>query len=288
MHINLHDAAFNVLNRLPSLIFFSARRERLSWGQCWRLYRQIMANMESVPLKKRTDTLAIMGSGPSINELTQEDIAFLNEVDVLAFNLWAYHDLVPQFYIYEAASDPKIHDTFFDLMDKRQTDYRDVVFLAKCVPWFLRKGNLAEEFNRFPPSLISRIRLLRMKRLKYYNCTDFDPSVFRGRRPIHPQIQSRGTVTIALSLAYAMSYEQVILYGIDMSAGGHFWENRKETTHDLHSLAQLLPDGALGLIDVIRLYRENLFVPHNKELFIASKSSHLYPHLPLWNSSKRQ
>lgn len=277
----IKDAGFNLLDRLPALPFFLLKRRSISIGDALAVYRQVMANMNSVTIKKKTDTLAVMGSGPSINELTSRDMDFLQAVDGFALNRWAYHELVPDFYMLEGASSDTTQKELLRLLRRREQEYRDVVFLAKYVPWFLRRGSLAEEFAQLPKGLVARLRLLSIRRVRYGSLEEFDETPYQFLDPTGPLPQARGSVYVILSWAFSMGYEVVILYGVDLSSDGYFWEGRSDSSAGLHATAQARKD-ELSMLDLIPLMRQHLYVPNGRELFIASKTSELFPQVPLW------
>lgn len=281
---SLKDEVFNAFNLLPKLPFFLLKRREFGLRQAMFVYRRIMRNAGTVRLLKKTDTLAIMGSGPSINELSDADLEFLRTVDVFGFNFWAYHDLTPDFYMYEGAASPSRHQEFVRLMWQRRQQYAHVVFLFKYVPWFLRRRSLAEDFVDFPISVQSRIRLLPIERVRYPDQHSFQPGLYTDRAPtgIHPQ--TRGSLATILSMAFAMDYTQVILYGVDLSTG-YFWRDEESPRGQLHETAQERK-GDLAMLDFVPLLREKLYLPNGRDMFVASKTSRLFPRIPLWDSQR--
>ena len=50
---------------------------------------------------KRSDTLFVLGSGPSINRIPQERWRAIAAHDSVGFNFWPYHPFVPTFYLWK-------------------------------------------------------------------------------------------------------------------------------------------------------------------------------------------
>jgi hypothetical protein len=138
---------------------------------------------------------------------------------------------------------------------------------------------LAEEIAKFPALLLGRIRLLAMRRVRFRDAKDLDIGLYLNRNPMGLSLQARATLDLIIGLAFSMNYDVVILYGIDLSSG-YFWE-AQEVPNGLHATARKRNDH-LGMLDLVPLLRENLFLPYGKDIFVASKSSNLFPRVPLW------
>src|SRR5262249_36622754 len=52
---------------------------------------------------RRSETLFILGSGPSINQISEERWRFIASHDSVGVNMWLYHRFVPTFYVVESA-----------------------------------------------------------------------------------------------------------------------------------------------------------------------------------------
>jgi hypothetical protein len=56
---------------------------------------------EDFKYKKTSDTLYILGSGPSINHLSSKCFSLIKEADSIGFNFWFAHEFVPSFYCFQ-------------------------------------------------------------------------------------------------------------------------------------------------------------------------------------------
>ena len=86
--------------------------------------------------RKKTDTLFILGSGASINELTQEQWGFIKQHDSVGFNNWVVHKFVPDFYMFEAVADNEEASKveikhFFHNLNIRSEEYKDITIIYK-------------------------------------------------------------------------------------------------------------------------------------------------------------
>src|SRR4051812_5714569 len=93
--------------RLPYPIFL--RLFLLKWSLVERRrHRQEqkasrIESLESIDLARyrRSDTLFILGSGPSINRISAERWQAIAQHDTVGFNFWLCHSYLPTFYFYE-------------------------------------------------------------------------------------------------------------------------------------------------------------------------------------------
>jgi len=96
---------------------------------------------------KNSDTVFLLGSGPSINAIPKEKWSAIAKHDSMACNFWLFHKFVPTFYFYEAIGcrDGKCLEVFRRIAEKRAQDYAHSI---KVVTGLLE---LAPEFDLFRP-----------------------------------------------------------------------------------------------------------------------------------------
>lgn len=283
----IKDCLFNLLlNRMMPSLCFVLKRRHMTFLQALQIYKDIQNNQPD-QVKKRSNTLAVMGSGPSINELTEVDLEFLQHVDTFGFNYWAYHDLVPDFYMVELPASEERFQELLNLLWQREEQYRDTIFFFKYANAFIRRHSFAEDFVRLPPSIQKRTRLWREKRLRYSSINQFNPNNylrnFNGDFTL-PQPQAKGSAVAILNMALTMGYENVILYGIDLTSG-YFWENEAPPDNNYHRTG-ITTQLEIGYQVLIPLLREQVFLPQGCEIFVASKSSRLFPNVPVWKNQR--
>ena len=71
--------------------------------------------------RKTSDTLFVLGSGPSINDLTADDWATIGTHNSVGFNWWMVHDFVPSFYLFQFLQTGKRTYRIYGLIEKRNT-----------------------------------------------------------------------------------------------------------------------------------------------------------------------
>src|SRR5438105_10010101 len=82
---------------------------------------------------KRSNTLFVLGSGASVNEISPERWKVIARHDSVGFNFWLVHPFVPTYYFLEVirrADSPEAFDPFVTIANERAADYRDVPKIA--------------------------------------------------------------------------------------------------------------------------------------------------------------
>ena len=181
---------------------------------------------------KKSDTVFILGSGPSINEIDDNGWKHINKHDSWGFNFWFLHEFVPTHYITQSTPVSELDRLMADLYLSRAKEYRE----KKC-EFFVRGDNV--NYFRFHKSKIAQAlseKKMKLKTLcehfiigdciikpdklinKMYNLGCF------GTKENKNIPKYRSTVCFMISLALMAGYKKIILCGIDMSGNGHFYD----------------------------------------------------------------
>src|ERR1039458_7387443 len=80
---------------------------------------------------KTSDTVFVLGSGASINEILDRRWEVIGRHDTIALNFWPVHPFVPRIYLFENVDRAEGYETMFDVLQqllcRRAVDYRNVV-----------------------------------------------------------------------------------------------------------------------------------------------------------------
>lgn len=234
-------------------------------------YREKRINPKKM---KDSNTVAIMGNGPSINEIDQKDISFLEKCDVIAMNKWAHNDeIIPDIYIYEGNHNPRRDDKDIELINNRSSEYSDTLFIIKSFPWFYRRGSLSGVISRLEVS-----RIFMVPRWKYHleDAGSIDPEVYTDLTFCEPLPQIRGTLDMCLCIAYIMDYKRIVLYGVDLSEG-YFWTHESVPSSATHGTERVTNNNPVKMSNVVQEMNKKLFQPQGVGIFIRSTQSNLYP-----------
>ena len=273
-----------------------ARQSALAREISGRTGLPLLKTLDLRPLKS-SDTVFVLGSGGSINEIRDERWKVIGRHDSIAMNFWPAHAFVPRIYLFENV--PRIpgcelvFDALQELMRLRAEDYRNTVKIVSElqpldsrqlileIPHIFRRnlyvGYSAGVVARTERELIAGLRYLRQKRV-------FSPS---DRIPWHFRYQS--SVTAAISLAVRMNYRRIVLCGIDLGSAEYFYQHRQKypevcnwefTPRDQPHLMARRYAWGLPTQDAIYHFKQEILDPAGIELFAENRSSTLFPKIP--------
>lgn len=265
------------------------------------MYRQnvqstvVMGQMlnDAIIENKTSDTLFILGSGPSINELDEGFFEHVSQHDSIGFNYWFLHPFVPRFYLYQPdrAGGP-MTSMFYD----RHPDY-------KHVPFILRGSGIAEGLldlnshelaplkemecyflNEYP--IHSKCSLDVLKLIEYVHLLGMME---------HGKISKfvpkwRGSLGLLISFAYQMGYKTIVLCGVDMQDNSHFYDSDGyKAAQDKYKLPKsdivAMTDrnhSANTVPDYIYALRDWMGQQAGVKIYLAHPQSVLHPELQLY------
>lgn len=257
---------------------------------------------------KKSNTLCVLASGKSINEITDTQWDFINQSDSLSLNNTILHKFVPTYLFYETDTDDEIHRDLsllkFENLVQRADDFRDVpiIWHYQEKRYFdiekLRKHNLLK--NSFFQTSFS---------LPGDTPEDFKNSLrFVSDKGVYKEINiglyRRGSLARILHFALAMGYEEVVFFGADLVNADYFFDsytkedlpegcrlpnmkdysyNSKEGVKTQHALHMTVDKSVhpVTMFDVIEAMNNTWLKPSGILLQIASNSSALKSILPL-------
>lgn len=244
---------------------------------------------------KNGDTVFILGSGPSINEITDSRWECIVNADTIGFNWWPLHRVVPKVYVFESLENySELFPYFMSMFEKRAHDYANAVKIVNNVEDADFRGQLLyaapQEFKQnmyvgFGVPVVARtvaelrrgFRFMRMR------------GGFIPGRSLNWLFKYGGSVTAIISLAVRMGYKRVVLCGIDLGPQAYFYQDpslypasahwefapRNEPHLTTRRLEYLVPAQ-----EVIWTMNEEVLQPMGIELLVENKSSTLYPRIP--------
>src|SRR5579862_250954 len=185
----------------------------------------------NLPALKRSDTLFILASGSSINQISPSRWKVIAQHDTIGFNYWPIHSFVPTMYFLEAIATNHPHDmfpAFCRIAKQRAKDYNNVVKVVTE----LRRALPAKRFagseelpgpwytlHTFPVAASTEaefaygLRYLRTKGL-------FDPA-----DRFNLVFKQASTLSSLISLAIRMQYRTIVLCGVDLNHSEYFYQD---------------------------------------------------------------
>jgi hypothetical protein len=234
--------------------------------------------------RRRSDTLFVIGSGPSIRELTPGQWAHVGRHDSFGVNFSFLLDFVPTYHVMEDGKRPWHRALTRQVLAPRR---------GKLAPsiWFISNRHTRRLIHpRYTPELFpepARVcefvmppRLL-LGRDRPFTAADFAES-----------LRYRGTMSLVLHLGRALGYRRFVLLGVDLHTPRHFFEGLPEMRPYLENVSddQLddrrpfplmeVKDGLFRPLDEFLYALNELdFRPHGRELLVGHPGSVLRPRL---------
>lgn len=221
-------------------ILFESGRQTINAA---RLNKRGFAEGFPSHIDRTSDTLYIMGSGPSINGLTERQLSQIQTNDSMAFNYFIVHDLVPTFYVLQ----PPILDCWnvdtlgrhqMGLILKRKSHALSSTkvilkggFLSKYsgargkyLEW-LKDGLKSSEPFMITPRINVAFRT-RNALLSFLNSAKKSALIGFDTGFKTPVLQINSTLNFCLTLSAQFGYRKVVLCGFDSENPGHFYDRR--------------------------------------------------------------
>lgn len=182
-------------------------------------------------LRPESTKLYILGSGPSINSLSDDAWSEIREHDSWGFNRWWNHDFVPTGYVAQASGVEDIDREMADTFLKRSDDYADckiVVRGDKVNDLSFHKSpiGLAIQQELSTVQVISELYFQSWCSARATRLVDqLYSQGFLGPEPNPLPVPKMGaTIPLLLAMAIRLRYRQIVLCGVDMNDRTHFFD----------------------------------------------------------------
>lgn len=262
-------------------------------------YNRLKRNKtSSAPIKNRT--LFLLGSGPTINDLSKSNWLDISHNTSWGFNFWIVHDFVPDAMFLQT---PYKHEQWDNLLAHllaiKSEVYKESIFFVRGDAVNKRKFNqtavggvmsklsfkkefLAEAFipsdcKVHPEALIDA----------------FDKEGFFEPNSTLPIPKFGSTISMMISYALRMGYQEVVLCGIDMKDTRHFYDDeqyldkfpelsiiRDKSRVDLHP--HMAKERPYSVKDQVLALKEYTNKKLGGEIYVSSNNSALHPQLPVY------
>lgn len=244
-------------------------------------------------IKKKSDTLFILGSGPSVRKI--KDWNTIKKYDCVGFNFWCFHNFVPNYYFVEAPASQKALNVLKKILTIRSKDYKKTVFFNRK-RW---KSNILDQFFEKYKHTYYHIFSIRLNiQSKIIFKKFLDSKLFQYIKKFFFFKQGVSTIEEVVFFAYVMGYKKIVLCGVDLNSNDYFFDDKnfkhiktkniylpKDHTED-HKKIHMSNDpkrckGGIILNDVLQIYQKYVF-KKDMRIFIYDNGSALKKILPLW------
>jgi len=241
---------------------------------------------------KTSDTLFVLGSGPSINRIPAERWQAIARHDTVGFNFWLLHPFVPRLYFFESlARDNPAYGPLLDALRERAGDYADTVKVI------MDMEPPRESLFELPDGIRRRLYAAKTISLLARNEHELAAGMryLKGRGAFRPAgrfdalLKYNGTLTSMINLGVKMGYRRIVLCGIDMKRQDYFFQDpvlyprtkdlefapRGDKHHTYTSNPWMAPMTA-----VIAELQRSVLGPAGVELLLENRESALWPQVP--------
>ncbi|MEK6477778.1 hypothetical protein WJR50_09600 [Catalinimonas sp. 4WD22] len=257
------------------------------------------ADFQNLINYKNSDTLFVLGSGATVNNLSTEDWDTVRNFDSLALNFFLAHPHTPTFLQIELGGP---HFSYFkDLYLKKESTFKKVPIII----------SLYEKLKEFPFHYLDYIKnpfISSPRRFNYFSENDLR-EIFswyeKFKREKDFLFHYRGSLITAISLGTMLNYKRIILLGIDLNSTEYFYDHpmyhskevlnlisyRKAQEKERYlaianQLEEIHPTANKNWVkenmtidEIIKVYKEEVLDKRNIELYVTNKKSLLYPAL---------
>lgn len=274
--------------------------------QLKRLNHVPLFNTSILQQKKTSDTLFILGSSSSINDITNKQWEEIQSHDSIGLNRFLFHDTHnPTFYWYEF-SNRFIYDYYVLEELKKKLDYKDVPFIIN----FNSFQSTSLKLDVLPDQMRNNVMFFIPRVLKNYSkdtlikeLKDFP----KNTSNIHYDslLHVRGSIATCVLIAWTLGYKKIVLPGVDLVNQDYFfyhtqnknalnlkkWYGRLESydnrfkTDGLHRTERDDLSKSFGMpsmTEYLVMIYDHLLNPHDCSLFAFSNQSLLARHFPVY------
>jgi len=179
---------------------------------------------------KTSDTLVVLGSGSSINDITVKQWTKISKWNSIGFNWFCHHAFCPTFYAIREQANSKIRNVdtetrkmLFKEMSKKT--YRGTCIIIHDVSHHSKKSySYVNHSDRFTQMGII-VRDIKKKKInkKFFTFDIFGKGVFHGNI----------TLTNVMHIGLYLKYKKVVFVGVDLRNSQYFWLGPKKVRSNI-------------------------------------------------------
>jgi hypothetical protein len=250
---------------------------------------------------RASDTLFILGSAWSINEISDERWRVIGRCDSVGMNFWLAHPFVPRFLQFEDIAfgqQPEMHNAFLTLVERRADAYAGTVKIVTEVNPIGSRQTIFELpdvmkknlYAGFSMPVVARTEEELRAGIRFMNSV----GAFSQRGRTAWLFKYGGSVIAMMTLGVLMGYKRIVLCGVDLNRQDYFYQDRERypeyadwefvPRNEVHRTTRRLP-WLVPAQSAVCIFKELVLDPKGIELFVESRASTLYPKVPLASQS---
>jgi hypothetical protein len=243
---------------------------------------------------KSSDTLFVLGSGPSINKISPERWQAIARNDTVALNFWLYHPFVPKIYFFEGFSATREANVYNDICKKRAADYANTpkILMDLADESTRTVCNLPAEWKKntyvaYTIPAVARTDEEFAYALRYLVAK----GVFARASRTRALFKHCATLSTLVALGVKMGYRRIVLCGVDLTNNEYYYQSAEDFPD--HKDLELIPRqrkhatltryawGNTPIDVVLAEMKRQILEPAAIELYVEHKGSALWPMIPV-------
>ncbi|HMD19010.1 MAG TPA: hypothetical protein VKH40_01740 [Alloacidobacterium sp.] len=250
-----------------------------------------------LPSLRASNTLFILGSAWSINDISDERWQVIGKHDSVGINFWLAHPFVPRFFHFEDIAyddQPIMYEAFQKLFERRSEAYANTLkIITEVSPiggrqtiFELPEGMKKNLYVGFSMPVVARNEDELRTGLRYMRAI----GAFLPRAKVAWLFKYGGSVIAMLTLGVIMGYKRMILCGVDLNQQDYFYQHPERypecadwefvSRTDPHLTTRRLP-WLVPAQSAVYLFKELVLEPEGIELYVENRVSTLCPRVPL-------
>ena len=250
-------------------------------------------SVDQIKAATTSNTIVILGSGPSINDLDDKFWQFCETCDTLAINNWIYHKFVPTFWSLDARANVLQIEVWKHYLHSRENNaYQNVIWLV------------VQEREQKARALLSSIGLsanmflykVNLVHTHQWSTVLNETDMLFGCQEVLTCMDA--SLPCLLSLVYQLGYTTIILAGIDLYNSLYFWSDYDTQVHKRFNGSSRLTlqtartqvhntqSPAYHVTRIVTELNDRFFKRKNISLYVTSKKSCLYPAVKYFDLSR--
>ncbi len=274
--------------RNQKLRYLPYRKIFFIWFKNRKLKYKIVS-LNEVKMYKKSDTIFILGSGPSMNKLTEKQWQHISRHDSFGINFSFLLNFVPTFHSMEDGKNKWLRNFVEQRFKPYRKDFSKTIWFIseKHTSRFIHPRIIPDFFPEEPVGCFYKFpRAIGLNKNRPFTKEDF----------MNNSIVYRGSLTVALYLIDKIGYKNIVLLGVDLHTSKHFFDNLPEMQNYINKqksifgkkerkFEAMIPKGNKRnpINEYLHAANELYFKPKDVSLYIGNKDNLLYPNIKIYN-----
>jgi hypothetical protein len=253
--------------------------------------------------RKSSETLFILGSGPSVKLLRSDSWEIIGSNDSLALNRFAFHEFVPTFYWLEINQNlPALNYLLNEMTDKYRV--RTPLFFSSYDNFFRSQcdvGSFPEIIRRNLFFVHLRNPFFKSANSIIKNCRKLESNGKNSSAGYAQFISLRASLIVCIQFAFLLNYKKIVFVGVDLNSSEHFFDtysgnnvheyNRlmalhkkysmKKNSNKVHRTAnETIRHNGPSVVTLIKELRDRLSDQNDIKMYVSTKQGLLGGVLP--------